>query len=101
MTSNSKAPATTPSTVPASARNAVDPVAAALPRNTDNVPSTTQKPCSTPLAPATTTAALRATAPRRLLTNHTERRLVWGDATRVSEARERPPGKRLRRLPGV
>ena len=34
-----------PTTVPPRARSAVAPVDAALVRNTDTVPSTTQKPC--------------------------------------------------------
>ena len=42
---SSAAPTAKPTTVPASARHAVDPVAAALVRSTDSVPSTTQKPC--------------------------------------------------------
>src|SRR6516162_11478384 len=71
--SSSRAPTMNPTTVPASARHAVAPVAAALVRSTDSVPSTTQNPCCTLDRSATATAAARATAPRRLLVNHTER----------------------------
>ena len=68
---------TNPIAVPTSARAAVDPVAAAFVRSTESVPSTTQKPCWTLTTSATATAAASATAPRRLLTNQTERRLAW------------------------
>jgi len=47
IASRSAAPITKPAIVPASARMAVDPVAAALVRSTDRVPSTTQKACCT------------------------------------------------------
>ena len=63
--------------MPASARTAVAPVAAALVRRTDRVPSTTQKPCWTVLTSATATATASATAPRMLLTNQTDRTLAW------------------------
>src|ERR1700716_898644 len=108
---------TNPTTVPSNARIAVAPVAAALVRNTDNVPSTTQNPCCTPVASATAMAAASATAPRTLLRNHTERRLACRETTlaaAVSRAtlrsdsstsgapyqRRRPPAPRGRGRPG-
>ena len=77
ITTTSAPPITNPSAVPASARIAVAPVAAAFVRRTESVPSTTQKPCWTLLTSATATATASATAPRMLLTNQTERRLAW------------------------
>ena len=76
MAASRAAPTTNPTAVPASARHAVDPVAAALVRSTDSVPSTTQNPCWTPLRSATATATASATEPRRALRNHTERKLA-------------------------
>ena len=76
-----------PTTVPASARHAVAPVDAALVRSTDSVPSTTQNPCCTPERSATATAAASASAPRKLLRNHTERRLACLRTTTVAPAR--------------
>jgi hypothetical protein len=76
MASSSAAPIANPTAVPASARNAVDPVDAALVRNTDRVPSTTQNACCTPLRSAMATAAARPTAPRVAFRNHTERKLA-------------------------
>src|SRR6516164_218644 len=76
IASSSTAPATKPTAVPASARIAVDPVAAAVVRSTDTVPSATQNPCCTPLSEATATAAAIATAPRALFRNQTDRRLA-------------------------
>jgi len=76
MPSSSNAPSTKPSTVPPSARSAVDSVDAALVRSTDRVPSTTQKPCWTEDRSATSTAAARASDPRRLFRNQTERKLA-------------------------
>src|SRR5207342_1974288 len=81
------APTANPAAVPSRARMAVDPVAAALVRSTDKVPSTTQKPCCTLLRSATATATARATAPRTLLRNHTERMLVCGAASPTALAR--------------
>ena len=77
IATTSAPPITNPSAVPASARTAVAPVAAALVRRTDRVPSTTQKPCWTVLTSATATATASATAPRMLLTNQTDRTLAW------------------------
>ena len=70
------APMKNPTVVPMSALSAVAPVEAAFVRSTDIAPSTTQKPCCTLVRSATPTAAARATAPRALLTNQTERRLA-------------------------
>ncbi len=66
-------PTTKPTAVPATARRAVEPVPTALDRSTERVPSTTQKPCSTPLISTTATARARAAAPRTVLRNHTDR----------------------------
>ena len=49
---------------------------AAFVRRTDSVPSTTQKPCWTVVTSAIGTATASATAPRRLLTNQTDRTLA-------------------------
>ena len=76
MPSSSSAPTTKPTTVPPSARSAVDSVDDALVRSTDRVPSTTQNPCWTPDRSATRTAAARASEPRRLFRNQTERKLA-------------------------
>jgi hypothetical protein len=76
MPSSSRAPTTKPITVPPSARSAVDSVEAAFVRSTDRVPSTTQNPCWTPDTSATRTAAARASDPRRLFRNQTERKLA-------------------------
>ena len=67
--------------MPASALRAVAPVDAALVRSTDSVPSTTQKPCCTPVRSATAMAAARATAPRTLLRNHADRTLTCRSVT--------------------
>src|SRR6516165_7996205 len=83
-----------PMTVPASARHAVAPVAAALVRSTDSVPSTTQNPCCTVARSATVTAAARASAPRKLFRNHTERTLACLVTTTVAPVR---PGNLLAR----
>src|SRR5215469_17488474 len=87
-----------PATVPASARQAVAPVAAALVRSTDSVPSTTQNPCCTLERSATATAAARASAPRKLFRNHTERRLACLVTTTVAPVR---PASRLVPLPAA
>ena len=60
----------------------------ALVRSTDSVPSTTQNPCWTVVRSATATAAASASAPRRLLMNHTERRLALRTAS-PAQARDR------------
>ena len=67
-------PAMKPTAVPPMARRAVAPVPRALERNTDMVPSTTQKPCETFVTSTTATANARPTAPRRALRNQTERK---------------------------
>ena len=77
IASTSAPPSKNPIAVPAIARSAVAPVADAFVRRTDSVPSTTQKPCWTVVTSATATATASATAPRRLLTNQTERKLAW------------------------
>ena len=98
MATSRAPPITNPTAVPVSARSAVEPVEAALVRSTDRVPSTTQNPCWTPERSATVTATAIASAPRRLLMNHTERRLAWRAATPaylVTPARRRSsPGPR-------
>ena len=66
-------PTMNPTAVPPMARRAVAPVPRALERNTDMVPSTTQKPCWTFVISTTPTARARPTAPRRALRNQTER----------------------------
>ena len=66
-------PTPKPTTVPTTARTAVAPVPSAFERSTDSVPSTTQNPCCTSVASTVATARARATAPRTLLRNHTER----------------------------
>ena len=72
---------TKPIAVPASARIAVAPVAAAFVRRTDSVPSTTQKPCWTRGDIGDGNGDGRAPRdPRMLLTNHTERTLAWVSA---------------------
>ncbi len=94
------APTTNPMAVPASARRAVDPVAAALVRSTDKVPRTTQKPCWTPLRSATATAMARATEPRRALRNQTDRMLACrakNPVTLVSAGSPPPPSASLAR----
>src|SRR6185437_11132133 len=73
---SSAPPITKPAAVPATARSAVELVAAALVRSTDKVPSTTQNPCSTLVSRATATAPARANAPRALLRNQTDRLLA-------------------------
>src|ERR1700744_6771447 len=80
MASGSAAPMATPTTVPPSARQAIEPVDAALVRSTDSVPSTTQNPCWTLERSAIATAAAIASAARMLLMNHTERTLAWRSA---------------------
>ena len=89
IAASSAAPTANPIAVPSSARSAVAPVAPALVRSTESVPRTTQKPCCTLVRSATATAAARASAPRRLLTNHTERRLAWR-AARANSSRPSP-----------
>ena len=64
---------TNPMAVPPIARSAVAPVPKALERNTDRVPSTTQKPCDTFVISTTVTARASPAAPRTALRNHTER----------------------------
>ena len=93
IATSSAPPTTNPIAVPTSARSAVAPVATAFVRSTDNVPSTTQKPCWTLRQSATATAAAIASAPRRLLIIHTERTLAWLRATRPMAATRRrgPP----------
>ena len=70
--------------MPPSARSAVDSVDAALVRSTDRVPSTTQNPCCTPDTSATRTAAARASDPRRLFRNQTERKLACRTRTPIA-----------------
>src|ERR1700722_1740345 len=66
-------PTMKPTAVPPTARNAVAPVPNALDRNTDKVPSTTQKPCCTLVTSTTATARAKPTAPRNALRNQMER----------------------------
>ena len=75
-----------PTAVPTSARHAIDPVDEALVRSTDRVPSTTQKPCCTPVRSATATATASATEPRAALRNHTDRRLACRSSTVASSS---------------
>ena len=70
-------PTMKPSAVPPTARSAVAPVPSALERNTERVPSTTQKPCWTFVISITATASARPTPPRNALRNHTERKERW------------------------
>ena len=95
MASSSAAPMANPTTVPASARQAIEPVEAALVRSTDSVPSTTQNPCWTPVRSATATAAASATAPRAAFRNHTDRRLACRATTPAlpSSATHRDSGR--------
>ena len=53
------------------------PVPSAFERNTDKVPSTTQKPWDTLVTSITATAMARPMAPRRALRNHTEWKRKW------------------------
>ncbi len=96
----STAPMKNPTVVPTSALSAVAPVEAAFVRNTDKAPSTTQNPCCTLVRSATPTATARATAPRALFTNQTERRLAWPVTRRRAALREavlNGPGRLHRR----
>ena len=63
-----------PTTVPPRARSAVAPVAAALVRSTEIVPSTTEKPCCTLVTSATATATATASVARALFRNQTDRK---------------------------
>ena len=57
-------------------------------RSTDSVPSTTQNPCCTPDTSATRTAAARASDPRRLFRNQTERKLACLTRTPIAPETE-------------
>ena len=70
---------------------------AALVLSTDRVPSTTQNPCCTPDRSATRTAAARASEPRRLFRNQTERKLAC--LTRTPIAPERAATRRSAIVP--
>ena len=91
---SSAAPITNPTTVPASPRHAVDPVAEALVRSTDSVPRTTQNACCTPVASATATAAASAIAARSELRNQTERTDACRRTSVAAVVTEATPGVR-------
>ena len=91
---SSAAPITNPTTVPASPRHAVDPVAEALVRSTDRVPRTTQNACWTPVASATATAAASAIAARSELRNQTERTDACRRTSVAAAVAEATPGAR-------
>ncbi len=72
MTASTADDTANPMPVPIDASNAVWPVASALERSTDNVPSATQNAWSTPSTRASSTAADSATPARSASRNHTE-----------------------------
>ena len=86
-------PTTIPIPVPVIASTTVVPVARALERSTEIVPSTTQKPFCASVTLATRTASASPTAPRRLLRNQTERIVECEPAIR------RPSRRPVRRRP--
>ncbi len=80
------APARNPTSVPPSARRAVEPVVNAVVRSTDIAASTTQKPCAISVTSASSTAMDSPSPPRTLFWNHTDRRVMCPAASRCAAA---------------
>ena len=57
------------------------PVPSAFDRSTDSVPSTTQKPCCSPVRCAMKTAIASPAAPRTLFWNHTDPKVACSTAS--------------------